>query len=130
MVTAVSPTGMQMSVELSVDNPNGVDLSGRSVTAKVVLDGKYPMSPVTVPHDFTLKAKDRSHLVVPVAVKWEEVSTVLALASANRNVPYDVDGTVKLGGDVLSLDVPFHIRGELTREQLVQTAINSLPHWP
>jgi LEA14-like dessication related protein len=129
-VTAVGPAGMQMNVELGLDNPNTVDLSARSVTAKVVLDGKYPMSPVTVPHDFTLKAKDRSHLVVPMSLKWEDVSTLLALASTNRNVPYDIDGTVKLGGEVLSLDVPFHLRGELTREQLVQTTLNSLPHWP
>jgi LEA14-like dessication related protein len=130
VVTAIGPTGMEMNVELGVDNPNSVDLSARSVTAKVVLDGKYPMSSVTVPHEFTLKARAKSHLIVPMALRWEEVSTLLALASSNRNIPYDVDGTVTLGGDALNLDVPFHLRGELTREQLLQTTINSLPRWP
>jgi LEA14-like dessication related protein len=130
VVTAIGPSGMEMNVELGVENPNGVDLSARSVTAKVVLDGKYPMSSVTVPREFTLKAKSQNHLVVPMALRWEEVSTLIALASSNRNVPYDVDGTVQLGGDALSLDVPFHLKGELTREQLVQTTLNSLPRWP
>jgi hypothetical protein len=121
---------MEMNVALGVDNPNGVDLSARSVTAKVVLDGKYALRPVTVPHDFTLKARARSDLVVPMSLKWEDVSTLLALASTGRSIPYDVDGTVTLGGDVLNVDVPFHLRGELTREQLVQTTLNSLPRWP
>jgi LEA14-like dessication related protein len=121
---------MELNVELGVENPNGVDLSARSVSAKVVLDGKYPMSSVTVPHEVTLKARAKSHLVVPMALRWEEVSTLLALASSNRNIPYDVEGTLKLGGDVVNLDVPFHLRGELTREQLVQTTLNSLPRWP
>jgi hypothetical protein len=129
-VTAIGPSGMQVNVDLSLDNPNAVDLSGRSVTAKVVLDGKYALRPVTVPHDFTLKARAKSELVVPMALKWEDVSTLLALASTGRSIPYDVDGTVTLGGDVLSVDVPFQLRGELTREQLIQTTVNSLPRWP
>jgi LEA14-like dessication related protein len=126
-VTAVGPSGIEMNVELGVDNPNAVDLSARSVTAKVVLDGKYPMSPVTVPHAFTLKAGARSHLAVPMALKWEEVSTLLALAGSNRDIPYELDGSVNVGGDNLNLDVPFHLRDVLTREQLVQTTLNSLP---
>jgi len=127
LVTAIGPAGIQMNVELGVDNPNGVALSGRAVTAKVVLDGKYPMSPVTVPHAFTLAAHAQSDLVVPMALKWDEVSTIVALAGANHAVPYDVDGAVNLGGDLVNVDVPFHLRGELTKEQMVQMTLNSLP---
>ncbi len=126
-MTAVGPAGIEMNVELGVDNPNAVDLSARSVTAKVVLDGKYPMSPLTVPHAFTLKAHERSHLVVPMALKWEEVTKLLALAGSNRDIPYVVDGSVNVGGDTLNLDVPFQLRDVLTRDQLVQTTLNSLP---
>ena len=39
VVTSIGPSGIGMNVELGVDNPNGVALSARSVTAKVVLDG-------------------------------------------------------------------------------------------
>jgi LEA14-like dessication related protein len=116
-----------MNLELGVDNPNSVPLSVRAVTAKIVLDGKYPMPPVTVPHGLTLSAHARTHLSVPVEMKWEQVTTLVALAGSNRDVPYDIDGTVNLGGDLLNWDIPFHLGGELTREQLVMATLNSLP---
>ena len=126
-VTAIGPAGIEMNVELSVENPNGIELSARSVTAKVVLDGQYALRPLTVPHNFTLTARSRSRLVVPMALKWEEVSTLLVLARSNRNIPYDVDGSVNVGGETVNMDVPFHLRGEVTHEQLLQTTLNSLP---
>jgi LEA14-like dessication related protein len=129
VVTAIGPAGIQMNVELALDNPNGVPLTARAVTAKVVLDGKYPLSPVSVPHEVTLAAHSRSSLLVPITLKWEEVSTLVALAGSQRNVPYDVNGSVNLGGDLLNVDVPFHLAGVLTKEQLVQLTLNSLPRF-
>jgi LEA14-like dessication related protein len=126
VVTSIGRAGIGMNVELGVDNPNGVALSARSVTAKVVLDGKYPLSTVTVSHEFTLVARARTRLVVPMALAWENLSTLLVLASSNRSIPYDVDGSVTLGGSTLSADVPFHLTGVLTQEQLLQTTLNSL----
>jgi LEA14-like dessication related protein len=129
VVTAISPAGIQMNVELALDNPNGVALSARTVTANVVLDGKYPLSSVTVPHEVTLAAHSRSALLVPMTLKWEGVSTLVALAGSQRNVPYEVNGSVNLGGDLLNVDVPFHLAGVLTKEQLVQLTLNSLPRF-
>ncbi len=126
VVTSIGPSGIGMNVELGVDNPNGVALAARSVTAKVVLDGKYPLAAVTVPHEFTLAPRARTKLVVPMALAWADLSTLLVLASSNRSIPYDVDGTVTFGGDVLHADVPFHLAGVLTQEQLLTTTLNSL----
>ena len=42
-------------------------------------------------------------------------------------MPYDVDGTVELGGDSLSVDLPFQLSGTITHEQMVQAALGSLP---
>jgi hypothetical protein len=127
VVTAVGPAGVEMSVELGVDNPNGVDLSARAVTANVVLDGRHRLRPVTVPNEFRLVARSRTRLVVPMSIPWEDVSTLIALATANRSIPYDLDGTVNLGGDLLHIDVPFHLTGVVTQEQLLQATLNSLP---
>jgi hypothetical protein len=129
VVTSIGPAGVGLSVELGVDNPNGIELSGRSVTAKVVLDGKYDLGTVSVPHPFKLAPRTRSHLVVPMSLKWADVSVLVALAAPNRPVPYDVDGTVNVGGDVLNADVPFHLSGAITHEQLVQATIHSLPRF-
>ena len=127
VVTAIAPSGIEMNVELAVDNPNGVDLSARSVTANVVLDHHLPLPTVTVPQEFKLTARSASHLVIPMSLKWEDVSTLLTLAAANRNIPYDIDGSVRLGGDLLHADVPFHLSGALTHDDLVRTTLNSLP---
>jgi hypothetical protein len=40
---------------------------------------------------------------------------------------YDVDGSVSLGGDLMHADVPFHLSGALTHDDLVRTTLNSLP---
>jgi Late embryogenesis abundant protein len=127
VVTAIGPSGIEMNLELGVHNPNGVDLSARSVTANVVLDHHQPLRTVTVPHEFKLTARTTSHLVIPMSLKWEDVSTLLTLAAANRNIPYDVDGSVSLGGDLMHADVPFHLSGALTHDDLVRTTLNSLP---
>jgi LEA14-like dessication related protein len=127
VVTVIAPSGIEMNVELAVDNPNGVDLSARSVTANVVLDHHLPLRTVTVPHEFKLTARSTSHLVIPMSLKWEDVSTLLTLAAANRNIPYDIDGSVRLGGDLLHADVPFRLSGALTHDELVRTTLNSLP---
>jgi len=127
VVTAIAPSGIEMNVELAVDNPNGVDLSARLVTANVVLDHHSPLRTVTVPQEFKLIARSTSHLVIPMSLKWEDVSTLLTLAAANRNIPYDIDGSVRLGGDLLHADVPFHLSGALTHDDLVRTTLNSLP---
>ena len=48
-VTGVSLAGVELRLQMDATNPNGFDLSTRSVTAKVVLDGKYDVGNVTAP---------------------------------------------------------------------------------
>jgi LEA14-like dessication related protein len=126
-ITAIGPMGIDMLVQLGVDNPNRLDLAVRSVTAKVRLDGRYDLGTITIPQPVTLPARKRTELVVPLSIKWQDISALLSLAGVNRSVPYDVDGTVTLGGDLLQVDVPFRLTGLLTHEQVLAAARNSLP---
>jgi hypothetical protein len=127
VVTAIGPSGIDMSVELLLHNPNSVDISARSVSASAVLDGKYAMSPVTVPRGLTLPARADAPLAVPMTLAWNDVSALVTLAGTKRSIPYEVDGTVSLGGDLVHVDVPFHLSGVVTHEQLVAATLNSLP---
>ncbi len=126
-ITAIGPAGIDMLVQLGVDNPNGVDLPARSITAKLLLDGNHDLGTVTIPQPVTLAAGKRTDLTVPLSLKWQDISALVSLASVNRSVPYDVEGSVTLGGDVLHADVPFHLRGTVTHEQLVAAARKSMP---
>jgi len=41
-------------------------------------------------------------------------------------VPYAFRGVAAIGGESLSIDVPFTIKGELTREQVLQAGLRGL----
>ena len=117
-------------LELGLENPNSVELAGRALTAKVVLDAKYDLGTVTVPNGLRLPAGKRTDLSVPMSLPWKDLTALLALAGESRNVPYDIDGNLTVGGDTFHADVPFHLKGVLTHEQLIQATVNSLPRLP
>jgi LEA14-like dessication related protein len=129
-ITAITPQGVDVLADLDVENPNGFALSARSVSAKVKLDGKYDVGSVKVASPLSIPAHKTAHLSVPLSFHWTTIAALGALAAAPQSVPYDVDGTVEIGGESLSVDLPFHVSGTLTHEQLVQAAVGSLPKIP
>ena len=129
-ITAIGSAGISLIVQMAVYNPNRIDISTRSVTAEVTLDGKNKLGTVTVPHPIDLPARQWTRIDLPLSVAWPDLASLVALATAGRRVPYAVDGTVSIGGDVIRAELPFHLTGEITREQLVAATINSLPTMP
>jgi hypothetical protein len=67
---------------------------------------------------------------VPVTLVLRDLPVVVGLALSNRDLSYDVDGTVNVGGDSLNVNLPFHLTGALTHEQLLKATMNSLPRFP
>jgi hypothetical protein len=129
-VTSVGPEGMTLKLSLTLDNPNRIDLSARSVTGRLLLDGKYDLGTVTVSEPFRLPSGQRTPLTVPMTVGWKDLGVVLVLAASNRNLPYDVDGSVNVGGDSINVNLPFHLSGIVTHEQLLKATLNSIPRLP
>jgi hypothetical protein len=95
------------------------------VSAKLVLDGTLDAGTVRVDTPFTLRSKATTDLDVPMAVPWKNLPALLPLAQ-KTSVPYAVDGTVEIGGR-LSVGVPFHLEGTLTRAQLLNVLSVRLP---
>jgi LEA14-like dessication related protein len=129
-VTAVDLGGFDMLVRLSAQNPNGFDLSVRSVSAHVIADGNQDLGTVTSAQPFVLHANARTTLDVPMNVKWKSAGGLVALATSKRPVPYTVDGTATIGGERLNVDVPFKLTGTITPEQLQQAGLKSLQGIP
>ena len=119
-VTKVGPAGIELLVELGVDNPNAIALEAKSATAKVTLDGRYDMGTVEIPQEVDLPSKQQIRVDVPVAVDWKDVTVIAALIALKRNVPYDIDGTVRVGVELFKMTVPFHVSDVITEEQLRQ----------
>ena len=126
-VTEISPTGIELLAEVAVDNPNAVDLEARSVSANVVLDGKHDLGTIEVPHKVELPSEQRTRLSVPLVMDWKDVVVVTALVALNKNVPFDVDGSVNVGGDVINVSLPFELSGTMTQEQLLQAVAKPPP---
>jgi len=126
-ITSLGADGIGVLVQLGLENPNSFDLAGRALTAKVVLDGTREVGTVTVPNAIQLPAGKRTDLSVPMTLPWKDLTALVTLAAQGRDIPYEVDGTITVGGDTFHADVPFRLTSVLTREQLVQATVKSLP---
>jgi LEA14-like dessication related protein len=126
-VTAIGASGISLLVQMAANNPNRFGLSARQVTAEVTLDGRFKLGAVTVPQAIDLPANKSTTIDVPLSVAWTDMRSIIALAAAARSVPYAVDGTVSIGGDVIHVELPYHLAGEITREQLGAALRNSVP---
>ena len=129
-IISLSPLGMDVALTLDAENPNGIDLVARSVKAKITLDGNKEVGSVDVPSTVKLPAHKTTRMNVAVSSTWSDLGAVAAFATSKRDIPYDVDGTMNLGGDTLHLTVPFHVKGVLTQEQILKAALGSIPRIP
>ena len=130
MVTAVGVTGLSLLLRIEATNPNRVTLSAQSVTGKARLDGKWDVGTVTISKPIVLPPNVPTMIDVPMTMPWTDVTALGALASATGPVPYVVEGTVSVGGEKLNVDLPFSISGTITREQIANAALRSLPAIP
>jgi uncharacterized lipoprotein YbaY len=129
-VTGVTAAGVDMRAQLEAFNPNRIALDARTVTAKLVLDGKYDLGTVTIPHAIALPAGARVTLDVPVSIKWNDFAPLISLGATNHDVPYEITGTVNVGGDKINFDLPFTVKGTMTHAQIVQATMRSIPQIP
>ena len=129
-VVAVGSSGLDLLLKVEATNPNRITLSAQSFTGKAKLDGKWDMGAVTVSKPVVLPPNVPTMIDVPMKLPWSDAVALASLATAQRPIPYVVDGSVKVGGERLNVDVPFTISGTITREQITSAALKSLPAFP
>jgi LEA14-like dessication related protein len=126
-VTSIGTNGIALSAKLEADNPNAFEVSIKSLSATITLDGKYTVGTVTIPNAITLPAKKKKQFEVPISMPWGNVADVAPLALQNRDVPYEVKGTVKGGAEGIDLEMPFTETGVVTRQQIQQAVGSAIP---
>jgi LEA14-like dessication related protein len=126
-VTGLSASTLDLDVELSIANPNGIDLVARTLHARVVIAGQYEVGTVDVPVTTTFAAHQTTKLDVPLSVHVQDLAPLAQLAMTQASLPYAVDGTVGLGGDLLHVDLPFRLTDAVSREQLVRATVGAIP---
>ncbi len=126
-ITGIDPQAIHLDVELTATNPNSVDLPVQGVAAHVLINGNIDMGQIKMAQAVVLPAGKSTKLTAPLVARWTDVGSLAQLAASSPLVPFDVDGTVELGGTALTVSVPFHIRGTITHEQIVGAALRSIP---
>lgn len=129
-VVAVGAQGLEVALEVEATNPNGVTLSVQSVTARAKLDGRWDMGAVTIAKPIVLPPNAPAMIDVPLTMPWTDLNGLATLVSAPKPVPYSVEGSAKIGGEHLNVDVPFTLTGTISRDQLVGAAMKALPGVP
>jgi LEA14-like dessication related protein len=126
-VNRVDMTGLSLDISMSATNPNAVDLTATGVSSHVVVEKAHDIGTVTLPEAITLPAGKTTRLDVPLALTWSDLGTLAQLALSADEVPYTIDGTLEVGGNLLHVGVPFHFDGTITHAQIVAAMMNSLP---
>jgi hypothetical protein len=127
---SVGMTGVNVKVHIAATNPNRSDLEVRSLTGKVRFDGANDVGSTTIEHALTLPGKKTTSFEAPLALAWAKMPALMATVATERDVPYEVEGTVNLGGDLLNVTVPFKIAGVATHAQIVRAAASSFVNLP
>lgn len=125
-VTAVGPAGLDLVLKVEATNPNSVSLSARSFTGRAKLDGQWEMGVVTIDKPVALPPHTPTMIEVPMKLPWTDLKALASLASAQRPVPYVVEGTVKIGGERINVEIPWSMTGTISREQIVGAALKGL----
>ena len=129
-VASVTPQGIGIRVTLAALNPNDFDLNTQKVVGTIKLGDKVTLGPISKPHGTKLAANKSTNIDLDIEASWEQAAQLAQLAAAGPTVPYEVEGTVTVGGERLNVDLPFKIKGEVSQTQLVAAGLRGLPPIP
>lgn len=128
-VSSVSATGLRLRVDLDAHNPNRVDLTVRRIDVDVTMAGEA-LGRSTVTEVHRLIAGRSVPMRVEVAVGWRDLPRLVAATVLNENIPYRLDGTARVGGERINVDVPFRMDSTLPRRILLEAAGNTVTGMP
>lgn len=126
-ITGITTSQLSLDVTLEVTNPNSVDLVARSLDAHIVIAGHVDVGTVDIPVTTVFPANQTTKLEVPLSVQFTDLAQLAQLAIAGADLPYTVDGTVGLGGELLRVNIPYHLSGTVPRDQVTRAALRALP---
>jgi LEA14-like dessication related protein len=124
---AFSTKQIDLDVVLDVTNPNTIDLVARNLTAHVIVGGQFDVGTIQIPVSTVFAAQHTTKLDVPLSVQVNDLAGLATLALTSPQIPYTVDGTVGLGGDLLHVEVPYKLSGSVPREVVVRAVSAAFP---
>lgn len=124
-VTGVSPTGVELEVQLEVTNPNSFPLAAEAVTGTLYVSGGQKLGEGLAHPRSPIAAGGSSLVSCQVLVAWADLGAILPLLVQQR-VPYELRGELTLGGRSINVTLPFTFHGELDRSELLRAGMRGL----
>jgi LEA14-like dessication related protein len=125
-VTSVTPLGVELALELDVENKNAFPLIVQEVTGTLKLGAGVEVGRARSEPKGSVPARATTRLPAALSVPWTQLGALAPLAASGKPVPYTFDGTAKMGSAKINFDVPFTVKGEITQAQAVQAGIRGL----
>lgn len=124
-VVAVTPRGLDLDVEVRVDNPNPFPLIAERVKGTVYVDGDHKLADGAATPGSSIPSRGSARVPSRVHLAWENLSGLGPLL-LRETVPYTFRGEVTLGGEDLNITLPFSLAGQLSRSQLLAAGLRGL----
>jgi LEA14-like dessication related protein len=129
-IVAISPTSVTLALELDVRNPNPFPLVFREVSGSLELGNGVELGRGRSVTNGSVPAKGSSVIPAELSVNWTNIAVLAPLAASPDPVPYSLRGVATIGGEKLNVDLPFVVKGVLTREQVLQAGLRGLGSVP
>jgi LEA14-like dessication related protein len=125
-VSSIDARGLALTVELDVYNPNRFPLIAKSVSGSLEVGEGVELGRARSEPQGAIPANASSTVSSELVVSWTNAAALAPYALSNKPVPYTFKGLATIGGEKLNVDVPFTIKGELTRDQVLSIGLRGL----
>lgn len=128
-VTGADSQGLGLRIHCIARNTNGFDLTVQRVRVRLTLASR-DLGVTELPSALRLPSNVDVPMDIEVRAPWGDLPGIIAVSLFNENVPYRLDGSARVGGRNLNVDVPFTLESTLPRRILTGAASNSVPGLP
>lgn len=129
-VSSVGPSGLTLAVELDVHNPNSFPLEAHVVDGSLELGDGVELGRAHAAPEAAIPAKESRVVQSELTVNFSNLGALTPFLLLEKPVPYTFKGQAQIGSERLNVGVPFEIRGELTRAELLQVGLRGLGNLP
>lgn len=121
VIAGVSASGLELGVELRVENPNAFPLVAHGIEGTLFVAEDQRVGTGTARLDEAIEAEGSASVQSQLDIAWTSLGALRELVGKSE-VPFTFRGELDVSGGPLGLSVPFELRGQLTREQLAAIA--------
>jgi LEA14-like dessication related protein len=129
-VSSVGPSGLTLAVELDVHNPNSFPLAAHGVDGSLELGDGVELGRAHAAPEAAIPAKESRVVQSELTVNFSNLGALTPFLLLEKPVPYTFKGQAQIGSERLNVGVPFELRGELTRAELLQIGLRGLGNLP